>query len=515
MIVSATPPNGRGEGQLGSTTTTRKIPKNHYRQKTKQYERISIRKQTGKQSSEQHQPVHRFLLEIAGRPGYMAVSIAVMLGILYLAGLPNGILPTIGILLVVRFIYGFIHTPRSVLPNRIIRKQIWQVIREELAIGFSVAAMVYLTAMDVDRIIILGFVGINGALQIIHFLLIQKPILNYVRSTRLRPCCHRVVIAGTGPRARAVADMLLDSPELDTSIEGFLDYRRKDLWRYRDIPLLGHPEQLGSIIADNQVDAVIMACDRRDIPQTTSLFTTAERMGTPVVVLADMYHPNIAHPVTATLGDISTVTYRAVPESKLQLLFKDIIDRIGAFVGLVLLSPLLLLTAVIIKLESKGPVFFVQKRSGVNGKLFTLYKFRTMCSDAERLKKQLLKQNEMSGPAFKIRNDPRITKVGRILRKYSIDELPQLFNVLRGEMSLVGPRPPLPSEVSKYKQWQHRKLSVKPGLTCLWQVNGRNNIDFENWMRLDLEYIDNWSVWLDTKILAKTIPAVMRADGAS
>ena len=191
------------------------------------------------------------------------------------------------------------------------------------------------------------------------------------------------------------------------------------------------------------------------------------------------------------------------------------IDKAGALAGLILAMPLMFITAVAIKLESRGPVLFKQVRLGLNGRTFHLYKFRTMCDGAETQKDRLRAMNEMSGPAFKIKDDPRITPVGRLLRKYSIDELPQFLNVLKGEMSLVGPRPPLPKEVAQYEPWQHRKLSVKPGVTCLWQVNGRNEIDFDDWMRLDLEYIDNWSLWLDTKLLARTIPAVIKSRGAS
>ena len=170
--------------------------------------------------------------------------------------------------------------------------------------------------------------------------------------------------------------------------------------------------------------------------------------------------------------------------------------------------------ALLIKLTSKGPVFFKQERCGLNGRKFTMFKFRTMVEDADQMKDLLAEKNEMDGPVFKITNDPRLTKVGKFLRKFSLDELPQLFNVLRGDMSLVGPRPPLPKEVSQYDPWQRRKLSMKPGLTCLWQINGRNNINFERWMKMDLEYIDNWSLWLDTKILLKTVPAVILGTGA-
>ena len=191
-------------------------------------------------------------------------------------------------------------------------------------------------------------------------------------------------------------------------------------------------------------------------------------------------------------------------------------DLVGAFVLLILLSPFFLVIAIVIKLTSPGPVFFHQQRSGQNGGPFTLYKFRTMISNAEQFKHELQAMNEMEGPVFKLTNDPRITRFGRFLRRYSLDELPQLFNVLRGEMSLVGPRPLPVDEVKRFNDLAHRRrLSVKPGLTCLWQVSGRNQIkDFKDWVRLDLEYIDNWSLWLDLKILLRTIPAVFAATGA-
>jgi lipopolysaccharide/colanic/teichoic acid biosynthesis glycosyltransferase len=168
-----------------------------------------------------------------------------------------------------------------------------------------------------------------------------------------------------------------------------------------------------------------------------------------------------------------------------------------------------------IKLTSGGNVLFRQTRCGLNGRFFTLYKFRTMVEDAEERRRELMHLNEMNGPVFKLRSDPRVTAFGRFLRRFSLDELPQLWNVVRGDMSLVGPRPPIPEEVAKYQRWQRRRLAMKPGLTCLWQVSGRNDLDFDRWMQLDLEYIDSWSPTLDFKILLKTIPAVLSGKGAS
>ena len=197
------------------------------------------------------------------------------------------------------------------------------------------------------------------------------------------------------------------------------------------------------------------------------------------------------------------------------LAWKRTTDLVLSLVLLGLALPVILLVTIAIKLSAGGAVLFRQRRCGLNGRVFTLYKFRTMCADAEGRRDEVAHLNEMGGPVFKSRYDPRVTRIGRVLRKFSLDELPQLWNVLRGDMSLVGPRPPIPEEVAQYQRWQRRRLSMKPGLTCLWQISGRNEVDFDRWMQLDLEYIDSWSPMLDLKILLKTIPAVLSGRGAS
>lgn len=184
---------------------------------------------------------------------------------------------------------------------------------------------------------------------------------------------------------------------------------------------------------------------------------------------------------------------------------KRTIDIIGAGLGLILLSPIIAVVACAVKFTSKGPVFFSQKRVGKNGELFEMYKFRSMVVNAEELKENLEEQNEMSGPMFKIKDDPRVTKVGKFIRKTSIDELPQLWNVIKGDMSLVGPRPSLPKEVEQFDSWMFKRLTVRPGLTCYWQVSGRNNIDFEDWMKLDVKYVEERNLWIDIKLIFKTV----------
>lgn len=192
-------------------------------------------------------------------------------------------------------------------------------------------------------------------------------------------------------------------------------------------------------------------------------------------------------------------------EFSLYEVIKRLIDAVCSFLGVLVLSPLFIIIAIIIKTTSKGPVFFSQKRVGKNGKEFDMYKFRSMVVNAEELKEKLASQNEMSGPMFKMKDDPRVTKVGKFIRKTSLDELPQLWNVLKGDMSLVGPRPSLPKEVAQFEEWMYRRLEVKPGLTCYWQVSGRNNIDFEDWMKLDCKYVDERNIWIDIKLIFKTV----------
>jgi len=219
----------------------------------------------------------------------------------------------------------------------------------------------------------------------------------------------------------------------------------------------------------------------------------------------------------ATLENVNGelfISFHRVTMRHLELFVKNLIDKAIALILIFLTFPLYFLIPVLIKLSSRGPVLYKQVRAGLNGRKFALYKFRTMYVGADLAKRELANQNEMDRVAFKIRDDPRITSIGKFIRKYSLDELPQLMNVIKGDMSIVGPRPPLPDEVNNYRTWQRRRLSMKPGLTCLWQISGRNEVSFDKWMELDLEYIDNWSLFLDLKVVLKTIPAVISGRGA-
>lgn len=362
-----------------------------------------------------------------------------------------------------------------------------------------------------------------GRFFFVAFMMIDFVLMFSLRSGLLAMLHHfrrkgynyqTVMVVGTGDLAKSLVDQLKDNPQWGFRVIGIIDFSEMTrLWRYRDIPLIGSLAELPMIIQNEQVDYVIFAVPHRHLNKVDSSILLCEEMGTKAMVLADFFSTNIARKEITEFMGRPAVVYNTTPDYKYQLVVKSLLDRALAAVGLILLSPVMLFTAALVKLTSKGPVFFRQERCGLNGKRFKVFKFRTMVQDAEKLKARLIVNNEMDGPAFKMTNDPRITRLGRMLRKTSIDELPQLINVVRGDMSLVGPRPPLPDEVQRYDRWQRRKLSMKPGITCLWQVGGRNDTTFDEWMKLDLKYIDNWSLWLDTKILVRTIPAVVNATG--
>ena len=461
----------------------------------------------------------KILLGLCGQPGAHLATLFVMGVVLPVGGYSGRLIIEMAAgLTLIRVAFYLTRGPLPVLTAYRVRKRIQRVMADEIRISVALAAACFVMLWPVTMFNLAWLIAANLVAQM-AVVAVSRYILRQISRMADRSgganYRRQTIIVGTGERARRAADMIIDSPELDTLVIGFLDYRKDGLWRYRDLPLIGHADDLAQIAATCQIDALIMAVEPEDIHRTRGLFMMAEEMGLTVCVLPEFYRPRLSRVRPTYLNGMPTLVYRAVPENQVLLFVKSIVDRLGALCGLTLAAPIMLASAIAIKLESKGPVFFRQTRSGLNGKPFRLFKFRTMCDNAEALKADLADKNEMSGPVFKIKEDPRVTRVGRLLRKTSIDEIPQFINVLNGDMSLVGPRPPLPKEVAQYEPWQRRKLSVRPGVTCTWQVNGRNEVDFDDWMRLDLQYIDNWSLWQDTKILAKTVPAVMKGSGAS
>ncbi len=365
---------------------------------------------------------------------------------------------------------------------------------------------------------ILIFFAIVTTIGIVSRLMVRVLLLSARRSGYNY---RYLLVIGANNRAYEVAERINAKRELGYKIVGFVaeSAEARDSWKGGDnkkLKVLGVLEDLRSILTQERTDE-IMVClpvDTR-FSDITMIVQNARDLGVVVrlmpnftdgTLLSNMY-------IEEFEGEYVVTLFRE--QLLMQLLVKRLIDAAVSLAALIILLPMMLLVALLIKLTSPGPVFFVQNRVGMNQRTFRLYKFRSMVADAEKLKLEMQHLNERDGPAFKIENDPRTTRIGRFIRKTSIDELPQLFNVLSGEMSLVGPRPPLPEEVKRYEWLFRKRLSVKPGITCIWQISGRNNVSFDRWMQMDHEYIENWSLWLDLKILFKTIPAVLLSRGAS
>jgi exopolysaccharide biosynthesis polyprenyl glycosylphosphotransferase len=325
-----------------------------------------------------------------------------------------------------------------------------------------------------------------------------------------------VLVAGTGKAARQHLAALREHPEWGLEAKGVLSEAPKlALDTVAGLPVMGSVADLPDLLRREVVDEVHFAVSRRTLERLDAAVGTCDEMGVTARIVMGFLGRLNSRPSLETLEGSAVLTLASAPRDEAALLAKRVFDVAFSAALLLAASPVLILAALAVKISSPGPVLFRQKRSGMNGRVFTLYKFRTMVQDAEARRAELLPRNEMDGPVFKIKDDPRVTKAGRILRKLSIDELPQLWNVLRGDMSVVGPRPPIPEEVEQYQRWQRRRLSMRPGITCIWQVSGRNRVDFRRWMEMDLEYIDRWSLGLDFRILLKTIPAVLFSRGAS
>jgi exopolysaccharide biosynthesis polyprenyl glycosylphosphotransferase len=357
--------------------------------------------------------------------------------------------------------------------------------------------------------------------ELARFLAVLLPAVIWLRvrtvGARLwseRPIAQMLVV-GAGPLGRITHRQLTDGGKRCTVI-GYLGFDGEVGNARLGAPVLGAVGEIDRVLRERVVDEVYFASlDFAHAGAIQSAIGVCERFGVPFAAPVSGYRLGRAKPACENAVRDGYVHFLSVPYKPLQVALKRVLDILASGVALVLLSPLLVAAALLVKLTSRGPVLFRQERVGLYGRTFHMLKFRSMVDGAERAKALLLAQNEQSGPVFKMAHDPRITRVGRFIRKYSIDELPQLVNVLRGDMSLVGPRPPLPSEVARYEAWQRRRLSMRPGLTCVWQVSGRNQIGFEEWMLLDMRYIDHWSLVHDVRLILKTIPIVVTGRGAS
>ncbi len=400
-------------------------------------------------------------------------------------------------------------------------KIIWRTVRVQV---FGLAALSVLIfafkLQDVSRLLIFGFCALAVPLSIV----VRWASLRALEVHRSHIYnVSRILVIGSRERAREFIRSARRNAEGCSQIVGCLEPEsHSEGANVEGVPILGSTDLLRPYLFSHPVDIVVFAMPLERVPDAASLIDAALELGLRVAVLPDFYVQRCGFTfdqqrvVTDSLFGQPVAALSSVPRHTAYLAAKRAMDVAVSATLLVLMAPLLALIALLIKLTSPhGSVFFRGKAVGMNKKPFVTCKFRTMVPNADELKSHLLVRNEMSGPAFKMRNDPRITPLGRFLRKYSLDELPQLYSVLKGDMSLVGPRPPFKEEADRFAFWQRRKLCVKPGITCLWQVNGRNEIhSFDDWARLDIEYVQSASLWLDCKILLKTIPAVLRARGA-
>jgi len=325
----------------------------------------------------------------------------------------------------------------------------------------------------------------------------------------------RVIVVGNGATAHKFVRTTEANLGWGLDIVGMVALISKEyLEEFQGKPLLGDASAMEDILHNHQVDEVIICASAKELGHTEAVFDVCEREGVQVRLNSDFFGRLAKGVSVDNVYGLPIISFTTVPDNEWLLYAKRLIDIVVSFIALLILAPALLSIALLIKLTSPGPVFYRWNVIGFNKKPFASWKFRTMIVNADEIKGQLMQHNEMSGPVFKIKDDPRITSIGKILRKYSLDELPQLWSVLKGDMSLVGPRPVGPHELVLYQSWQRRKLSIKPGITCLWQASGRNSIsDFDEWCMLDLQYIDNWSLRLDFKILLETVRAVLRGTG--
>ena len=389
--------------------------------------------------------------------------------------------------------------------------EIWRLARAMVLVAIAVSAVGYMAREhELSRL----FVGLYFATAL-AFLIVNRLVVRLVaRAARRRGYnVRRFVVVGTGPLAHEVVASVERHREWGIHFAGHVVEEDGPDEAVRG-PVLGRVSELSRILEREVVDEVYFAIPGEPLETIEKAVQSCEELGVSVKVCMKFIDNRIAKAGIEDLDGLPLLAFSSTPSDVLALAAKRAFDVVVSGLALLALAPLFAAVSAAIRFESRGPVFFRQRRVGMNGREFFLYKFRSMSIDAEQRLAALRQRNEASGPVFKMTNDPRITRVGRLIRKASIDELPQFWNVLKGEMSIVGPRPPLPSEVRQYERWQRRRLSMRPGITCVWQISGRSDIDFDQWMDLDLEYIDNWSLWADLKIFFKTIPVVLIGRGA-
>ncbi|HHV29381.1 MAG TPA: sugar transferase [Clostridium sp.] len=392
-------------------------------------------------------------------------------------------------------------------PDRIIRN----CLLSTLISSITLASMIFFIKETMfSRLLFITFV-----ISVMTLLILERLVYTFFicRRNKAKEDTTRVIIIGSPSEAQKYSQYI-DKTNININIIGYVkvDSIEDDKYYYN----LGHIEDLQQILKENVVDEAIFALPKDYVGKVEEYILLCEEMGITVRMVLNLYDLKLSKTHLTSIGTLPVLTFHTVSFNPLQLFLKRLLDIVGALVGLSLTALASILIIPAIKFDSPGPVIFQQDRVGLNGRVFKLYKFRSMTSDADFRKAELLALNEVSGGLmFKIKNDPRVTRVGKFLRKTSLDELPQFINVLKGDMSLVGTRPPTVDEVKKYETYHRRRISIKPGITGLWQISGRSSItDFEEVVKLDTKYIDQWSIWLDIKIILKTVLIVLKRNGA-
>jgi exopolysaccharide biosynthesis polyprenyl glycosylphosphotransferase len=393
------------------------------------------------------------------------------------------------------------------------RSRPWLVVRvSSIGLLLVTAALFFAQESDVNRSLLLLFAGVSAVGLWVERTLVQA----WLRRRRGERWSYVAIVVGTDERAERLVTSLQRYPEAGWLVRGCLSVDPAAAVRsVGSVPVIGTLQDLPDLLQEDMVvDEVFFAVPADRLDRLTEALEACENLGVDARVLVDLYRPAHAH---SYVEELFTLPFYGVSPTLTRqgaLAVKRAIDIVGAVLLLILTAPLLVAVSTLIRVSSRGPIIFRQVRSGFHGRAFGMYKLRTMVADAELRRSEVLHLNEMDGPVFKATDDPRLTRLGRLIRRYSIDELPQLVNVIKGEMSLVGPRPLPLYEASRIKGVQRRRLAVRPGLSGLWQTRGRSTVDFDEWMRMDLEYVDRWSLGLDLRILLATIPVVLRGTGA-
>ena len=369
--------------------------------------------------------------------------------------------------------------------------------------------LIYLLRLDINRTFFFWFISINWIILYLFIICVYQ----HVKRKRTKgEFTNNILIIGD-KHVSSFVNKIESSSFWGYNIKGIITDSPEAIEKLQDRYPIYSVDSIKERLLNEPIDELFYCLPTLDTKLVSDLVYICLELGVTFRVSSQILQLTSNKSTIYYLGETPFFTFQNTPKQSFNLFIKSVFDKVFSFCVLLVLSPIFLVLAILIKIDSKGPVFFKQTRSGLRGREFTLYKFRSMCDNAESMLDELKAENEQEGPVFKIKNDKRITRIGHFIRKTSIDELPQFINVLKGDMSVVGPRPPIPSEVKKYKPWQTRRLSMKPGITCIWQVSGRNNIPFEQWMKLDLQYIDTWSIGLDIMIILKTIKTIFKHDG--